>query len=78
VLIQGFTPDDIGKVGGGNFCRVFGKVTASHAESQFDREREPLEETSRLHTQFGPGTSSIERRGARFDNSSIKRRLELV
>jgi membrane dipeptidase len=27
MLLQGFTPDDIGKVGGGNFCRVFGKVT---------------------------------------------------
>jgi len=24
-------PDDIGKVGGGNFCRVFGKATAAHA-----------------------------------------------
>jgi membrane dipeptidase len=31
MLRQGFTPDDIGKVGGGNFCRVFGKVTAGHA-----------------------------------------------
>ena len=31
LLLQGFTPDDIGKVGGGNFCRVFGKVTAGHA-----------------------------------------------
>ena len=30
MLLQGFTPDDIGKVGGGNFCRVFGKVTAGH------------------------------------------------
>ena len=30
MLLQGFTPDDIGKVGGGNFCRVFGKVTAAH------------------------------------------------
>jgi membrane dipeptidase len=28
MLLHGFTPDDIGKVGGGNFCRVFGKVTA--------------------------------------------------
>src|ERR1700733_4534334 len=27
MLLQGFMPDDIGKVGGGNFCRVFGKVT---------------------------------------------------
>ncbi len=31
MLIQGFTPDDIGKVGGGNYCRIFGKVTAGHA-----------------------------------------------
>jgi membrane dipeptidase len=31
LLVQGFTPDDIRKVGGGNFCRVFGKVTAGHA-----------------------------------------------
>jgi membrane dipeptidase len=31
MLRQGFTPGDIGKVGGGNFCRVFGKVTAGHA-----------------------------------------------
>jgi membrane dipeptidase len=30
MLIQGFTPEDIGKVGGANFCRVFGKVTAGH------------------------------------------------
>jgi membrane dipeptidase len=31
MLLQGFGPDDAGKVGGGNFCRVFGKVTAGHA-----------------------------------------------
>jgi len=31
MLLQGFTPDDIGKVSGGNFSRVFGKVTAGHA-----------------------------------------------
>jgi membrane dipeptidase len=31
LLLQGFTPDDIGKVGGGNFCRVFGMVTAGQA-----------------------------------------------
>jgi len=31
MLLQGFTPDDIGKVGGGNYCRVFGKATAGHA-----------------------------------------------
>jgi membrane dipeptidase len=30
MLRQGFTPDDIGKVGGGNYCRVFDKVTAGH------------------------------------------------
>ena len=30
MLLQGFTPDEIGKVGGGNFCRVFGKVTAGN------------------------------------------------
>jgi hypothetical protein len=31
MLRQGFTPDDIGKVGGDNFCRVFGKAPAGHA-----------------------------------------------
>ncbi|MDR3776111.1 MAG: membrane dipeptidase [Terracidiphilus sp.] len=31
MLLQGFTPNEIGKVGGGNFCRIFGKVTADHA-----------------------------------------------
>ena len=31
MLRQGFTSDDIVKVGGGNFCRVFDKVTAGHA-----------------------------------------------
>jgi membrane dipeptidase len=31
MLRQGFTAGEIGKVGGGNFCRVFGKVTAGHA-----------------------------------------------
>src|SRR5580704_14312820 len=31
MLLQGFSPDEIGKVGGGNFCRVFGQVTAGHA-----------------------------------------------
>jgi membrane dipeptidase len=30
MLRQGFTPAEIGKVGGGNFCRVFDKVTSSH------------------------------------------------
>jgi membrane dipeptidase len=27
MLKQGFTPDEIGRIGGGNFCRVFAKVT---------------------------------------------------
>jgi membrane dipeptidase len=31
MLLQNFTPDDIGKVSGGNFCRVFGKATAGHS-----------------------------------------------
>ncbi len=31
MLRQGFSSDEIGKVGGGNYCRVFGKVTAGHA-----------------------------------------------
>jgi len=31
MLLQGFMPDDIGKVGGGNFCRVFGKATAGRS-----------------------------------------------
>ena len=31
MLVQGFTHEEIGKVGGGNFCRVFGKVTAGHS-----------------------------------------------
>jgi len=31
MLVQGFTPDNIGKVGGGNFCRVFDEATAGHA-----------------------------------------------
>jgi membrane dipeptidase len=30
MLLKGFTPDDITKVGGGNYCRVFGKATARH------------------------------------------------
>jgi membrane dipeptidase len=32
MLRQGFSSDDIGKVGGGNYCRVFGMVTAAHAK----------------------------------------------
>ncbi len=31
MLRQGFTPGEIGKIGGGNFCRVFEKVTSGHA-----------------------------------------------
>ena len=31
MLRHGFTPDEIAKIAGGNYCRVFGKVTASHA-----------------------------------------------
>ena len=30
MLRQGFSPDEISKIGGGNFCRVFDKVTTSH------------------------------------------------
>ncbi len=30
MLKQGFTPDEIGKIGGGNFCRIFAKVTTAH------------------------------------------------
>jgi membrane dipeptidase len=31
MLNQGFTPDEIGKIAGGNFCRVFAMVTAGHS-----------------------------------------------
>jgi membrane dipeptidase len=31
MLKQGFTPADIGKIGGGNFCRIFDRITAAHA-----------------------------------------------
>jgi membrane dipeptidase len=31
MLKHGFTPDEIGKIGGGNFCRIFAKVTTGHA-----------------------------------------------
>lgn len=31
MLEQGFNAAEIGKFGGGNFCRVFGKVTSAHA-----------------------------------------------
>lgn len=30
MIRQGFTPDEISKVGGGNYCRVFGQATAAH------------------------------------------------
>ena len=30
MVIQGFTPEEIGKVGGGNFCRVFDAATVGH------------------------------------------------
>jgi hypothetical protein len=31
MLRQGLTLGEIGKIGGGNFCRVFDKVTTGHA-----------------------------------------------
>jgi membrane dipeptidase len=31
MLKQGFKPEEISKIGGGNFCRVFAAVTAGHA-----------------------------------------------
>jgi membrane dipeptidase len=31
MLRQGFTADEIARVGGGNYCRVFGQVTSGHA-----------------------------------------------
>jgi membrane dipeptidase len=31
MLKQGFGPEDVGKIGGGNFCRVFAQVTGGHA-----------------------------------------------
>jgi hypothetical protein len=31
MLRQGFAPGEIGKIGGGNYCRVFDRVTAGHA-----------------------------------------------
>ena len=31
MLKQGFKADEISKIGGGNFCRVFGQATAGHA-----------------------------------------------
>ena len=30
MLKTGFTADEIGKIGGGNFCRVFDAATAGH------------------------------------------------
>ena len=40
MLRQGFTPDQISKVGGGNYCRVFGNVTTSSRRPE--RTRVPL------------------------------------
>ena len=31
MLKTGFTPEEIGKIGGGNFCRVFDASTANHS-----------------------------------------------
>ena len=31
MLKRGFTPDEIGKIGGGNFCRLFDSITSRHA-----------------------------------------------
>lgn len=31
MLVAGFAPDEIAKLGGGNFCRVFGQVTAARS-----------------------------------------------
>ena len=31
MLKQGFTAEEIGKIGGSNFCHVFAKVTTGHA-----------------------------------------------
>jgi membrane dipeptidase len=31
MILQGFAPDEIGKVSGGNYCRIFGKATAGHS-----------------------------------------------
>ena len=44
MLRQGFTADEIHKVGGGNYCRVFGTVTAGRgrASRQVDDKRRPL------------------------------------
>ena len=31
MLNAGFTPEEVSKIGGGNFCRVFGKITGAGA-----------------------------------------------
>jgi len=31
MLNHGFTPEEIGKIGGNNFCRVIDAATAGHA-----------------------------------------------
>ena len=33
MLRAGFTPEEVTKIGGGNFCRIFGKITAAGARS---------------------------------------------
>ncbi|HKD05996.1 MAG TPA: membrane dipeptidase [Bryobacteraceae bacterium] len=33
MLRAGFTPEETGKIGGGNFCRIFSKITAVNARS---------------------------------------------
>ncbi len=30
MIRTGFTEDEIGKIGGGNYCRVFDKATSGH------------------------------------------------
>jgi len=34
MLKTGFTPDEIGKIGGGNFCRVFDAATKGHSQGK--------------------------------------------
>jgi hypothetical protein len=33
MVSEGFTTEEIGKVGGGNYCRILGKATAAHAQA---------------------------------------------
>jgi hypothetical protein len=46
MLRQGFNPAEIGKIGGGNFCRVFDKVTAGHASGALIKRRSGIAEQS--------------------------------